>query len=360
MQLGICSYSFGKSQLADALPALKDARVRYINIKPEFHLPYDSSPAQIAEVKKLLDDNGIILAGTGTTYLTKEDMGEDPDSASSSGKALGSPLIVIGPTVETLPLIEKCVKEYDIKVAVHNHGPSDKHFPTPQSALAAIKGMDPRVGLCMDIGHTMRTGTSPVDAAKLAGARMLDLHTKDVRMVDGKWVSADCGDGDIDLPGLFRQLKETPGLSRAPAIWSMRSPAPPGISASSAPWPTSEVSPPPCKPSNAGKTDFGLSPFIWGRPSSYVWPVHRPDFGAPGGRRRPGRGPCLTNQADACYSEAVPRLLPAVRYMRLPTLFGIFSLGLAVWGGLLLAQRPFKEYPAIEYTDFPLPSRLHR
>ena len=83
-------------------------------------------------------------------------------------KALGSPLIVIGPTVETLPMIEKCVKEFDIKVAVHNHGPSDKHFPTPQSALAAVKGMDPRVGLCMDIGHTMRSGVNPTEAAKLA------------------------------------------------------------------------------------------------------------------------------------------------------------------------------------------------
>lgn len=207
VRLGICSYSFGKSRLADALPAIKEARVRYINIKPEFHLPYDSSPAQIAEVKKMLDDSGLTLVGTGATYLTKEDMGEIRQRFEFN-KALGSPLIVIGPTVETLPMIEKCVKEFDIKVAVHNHGPSDKHFPTPQSALAAIKGMDPRVGLCMDIGHTTRAGVNPTDAAKLAGARLLDLHTKDVRMVNGKWVSADCGDGDIDLPGLFRQLKK--------------------------------------------------------------------------------------------------------------------------------------------------------
>ncbi len=207
LRQGLCSYSFGKSKLAAALPAFKTARVRYINIKPEFHLPYDSAPAQIAEVKRMLDDNGLILAGTGATYLTKEDMGEIRQRFEFN-KALGSPLIVIGPTLETLPLIEKCVKEYDIKVAVHNHGPSDKHFPTPQSALAAIKGMDRRVGLCMDIGHTMRSGVNPVEAAKLAGPRLLDLHTKDVRMVDGKWVSADCGDGDIDLPGLFRQLKK--------------------------------------------------------------------------------------------------------------------------------------------------------
>ena len=207
VRLGLCSYSYGKSKLVDALPSIKLARVRYINIKPEFHLPYDSSPSQIAEVKKMLDDNGLILAGTGATYLTKPDMAEIRQRFEFN-KALGSPLIVIGPTVETLPLIEKCVKEYDIKVAVHNHGPSDKHFPTPQSALAAIKGMDPRVGLCMDIGHTMRSGVNPVDAAKLAGPRMLDLHTKDVHLADGKWVAADCGDGDIDLPGLFRQLKK--------------------------------------------------------------------------------------------------------------------------------------------------------
>jgi sugar phosphate isomerase/epimerase len=208
VKLGICSYSFGKGKLADWLDTIKTAHVRYVNIKPEFHLPYDSSPSQIAEMKKLLDGNGLVLAGTGATYLTKPDMAEIRQRFEFN-KALGSPLIVIGPTVETLSMIEKCVKEYDIKVAVHNHGPSDKHFPTPQSALAAIKGMDPRVGLCMDIGHTMRSGVNPVEAAKLAGARLLDLHTKDVHQAkDGKWVSADCGDGDIDLPALLRQLKK--------------------------------------------------------------------------------------------------------------------------------------------------------
>jgi len=206
IRLGLCSYSFGKSKLSEALPAFALAGIRYINIKPEFHLPYDSSPAQIAETRKMLDDHGLILAGTGATYLTKPDMGEIRQRFDFN-KALGSPLIVIGPTAETLPLIEKCVKEYDIQVAVHNHGPSDKHFPTPQSALAVIKNMDPRVGLCMDIGHTMRSGVNPVEAARVAGARLLDLHTKDVKKVDGKWVSADCGDGDIDLPAFLRQLK---------------------------------------------------------------------------------------------------------------------------------------------------------
>jgi sugar phosphate isomerase/epimerase len=206
IKLGLCSYSFGKAKLADVLPAIKLSRVRYINIKPEFHLPYLSSAAEIADMKKFLDDNGLILAGTGATYLLKPDMAEIRQRFEFN-KALGSPLIVIGPSVETLPLIEKCVKEFDIQVAIHNHGPSDKHFPTPQSALAAIKGMDPRVGLCMDIGHTMRSGVDPVAAAREAGPRLLDMHSKDVRKnAKGQWDSADCGDGEIDLPGLFREL----------------------------------------------------------------------------------------------------------------------------------------------------------
>ena len=96
-----------------------------------------------------------------------------------------------------------------MKIAIHNHGPEDKNFPTPQSVLEAVKGMDARMGLCMDIGHTMRSGVNPTEAAKMAGARLLDLHTKDVHLgKDGKWVSADCGDGDIDLVALFRQLKK--------------------------------------------------------------------------------------------------------------------------------------------------------
>ena len=207
IRLGICSYSFGnKVKLPAVIEAAKALDVRYLNIKPEFHLPYDSSAADISEARKLIEDAGLVLAGTGTTYLQKMDEAEIRQRFEFN-KALHSPLIVIGPTKETLPFIEKMVKEYNIKVALHNHGPSDKYFPTPQSALDAIQGMDPRVGLCMDIGHTMRSGVDPVAAAKQAGPRLLDLHTKNVAKLNGEWQTVETEDGEIRIAALFRQLE---------------------------------------------------------------------------------------------------------------------------------------------------------
>ena len=205
LTLGLASYSLKDKKLTDVIQAAQLLGVRFVNIKPEAHLPYDSPPARIAEALRMLGDAGLQLAGTGTTYLQKNDEGEIRQRFEFN-QALRSPLIVIGPTLETLPVIERFVKEYNIQAAIHNHGPTDKFFPTPQSALNAIQRMDRRVGLCMDIGHTLRSGVNPAAAAKQAGARLLDIHAKDVRAVNLAWVGVDVGDGDVGIAELFRQL----------------------------------------------------------------------------------------------------------------------------------------------------------
>jgi len=207
LRLGLASYSLVEKKLPDVIEAAHALRVRLVNIKPEAHLPYDSSPAQIAEAMRMLDDAGLQIAGTGTCYFLKNDPAEIRQRFEFN-KTLKSPLIVIGPTLETLPVVEKFVQEYDIPVAIHNHGPTDKHFPTPQSALQAIQGMDRRVGLCIDIGHTTRSGVDAAAAAQEAGSRLLDMHVKDVHLADGQWVNVDVGEGDIRIAALFRQLEK--------------------------------------------------------------------------------------------------------------------------------------------------------
>ena len=96
----------------------------------------------------------------------------------------------------------------DIKVAVHNHGPEDKIFPTPQSALKLMGGMDPRVGVCIDVGHTVRTGVDLVETIRAAGSRLLDFHIKDLRDLKDAKSQCPVGDGAIPVVAMFKELKK--------------------------------------------------------------------------------------------------------------------------------------------------------
>ena len=117
-------------------------------------------------------------------------------------------MMVCAPAHATLAAVEKLVKEYNIKAAIHNHGPEDKEFPDPKSVLDAVKGMDPRMGLCIDIGHTSRTGANFVEWIEKAGPRLLDVHVKDLTdpMVARSQVPV--GDGMLAIVPMFKLLKK--------------------------------------------------------------------------------------------------------------------------------------------------------
>jgi sugar phosphate isomerase/epimerase len=121
-------------------------------------------------------------------------------------KNAGFPLIFVDPEPAALDTIEAMAKSSDIKVAIHNHGPEDKNFPSPYDVLKVVKDMDPRMGLCMDIGHTVRTGTDVVKAATDAGPRLLDMHAKDLRDLTAKGSQCIVGEGAIPIADLFRAL----------------------------------------------------------------------------------------------------------------------------------------------------------
>ncbi len=206
LKLGVASYSFRKLSRADAIKGIKALKIQYVNIK-DFHLALKSTPDEIAAARKEFEDAGIKILGIGNVSFAKNDDAEMKRNFEYA-KQLGAPLIVMAPTMETLPAIEKFVKEYNIKAAIHNHGPEDKHFPSPESVLAAVKNMDPRMGLCMDIGHSVRAGSDIVAAAKAAGPRLHDMHTKDLKDLSNKDSQVPVGDGVIPIVALFKQLKK--------------------------------------------------------------------------------------------------------------------------------------------------------
>lgn len=201
-QLGLASYTLKEFNLDETLAMTKKVGLKYICFK-SFHLPMDSTPSQIEATVAKVKAAGLTLYGGGVISMKKEG---DVHQAFDYAKAAGMTVIVAGPSPEMLPLIEKKVKQYDIKVAIHNHGPGDKHFPTPAVALKKIKDLDKRIGMCHDIGHTKRYGADPIAETELCGDRLHDVHIKDVSAANKNGHGVEIGRGIIDIPRFVRTL----------------------------------------------------------------------------------------------------------------------------------------------------------
>lgn len=206
LKLGVASYSFREFSRKLAIEDTRKLNTPYINIK-DVHLPLNSTPEEIAKARKEFDKAGLTILGGGNISFSKDDE-NDMRQKFEYAKLAGMPLIVCAPTHTTLPKLEKYVKEYNIKIAVHNHGPEDKNFPTPQSVLEAVKNLDPRCGLCIDAGHTARTGVDVVESVREAGPRLLDMHIKDLRDFKDKASQVPVGDGAMPVVALFKELKK--------------------------------------------------------------------------------------------------------------------------------------------------------
>jgi sugar phosphate isomerase/epimerase len=205
-KLGVASYSFREFSRKIAIQNTVKLNTRYINYK-DVHLPLTSSPADIKKAVAETEKAGLKIVGGGTIYFQTADE-KDIRAKFEYAKACGMPTIVCMPDKAILPKLDKYVREYDIKIAVHAHGPEDKNFQRPQDVLAVVKDMDPRCGLCIDIGHTVRTGVDLISTVAETGPRLLDLHVKDLADFKDKASQRPCGDGIIPFPALFTQLKK--------------------------------------------------------------------------------------------------------------------------------------------------------
>jgi sugar phosphate isomerase/epimerase len=208
IQLGMASYTFRSFPRAKVIEFMKQLRLNALNAKDvKDHLPMD--PA--AEAAALADYTaaGIQLHAMGTVAFTKNDEA-DVRSKFEYAKRAGVRVIVAGdPEIETLPLIEKMVKEYDIRFALHNHGPEDKIFHSPLDVLKAVGHMDPRMGCCIDVGHCERAGVDPVQAIHTVGPRLFNMHVKDLTDFTSRESQVAVGEGKIPFRGIFQALIAT-------------------------------------------------------------------------------------------------------------------------------------------------------
>jgi sugar phosphate isomerase/epimerase len=202
--LGLGSYTFREFGLDETLAMARRLDLRRVCLK-DMHLPLTSSDEALRAAASKVREAGLELYGCGVVYMTTA---VEVDRAFAYARTAGMSVIVGVPEHALLARAAERVRETGLRLAIHNHGPGDPRYPTVASILERISGLDPGVGVCLDVGHEMRSGSDPSEAARRCGPRLLDVHLKDVSAATKEGVSVEAGRGVIDLPRFLRALAE--------------------------------------------------------------------------------------------------------------------------------------------------------
>jgi sugar phosphate isomerase/epimerase len=202
--LGMAGYTFRGLSLDRTIEIMNYVGVNYLSVK-DFHMPMDSTREQINSVIGKFKAAGITVYTVGVIYMKTE---ASVDQAFDYAKMAGVDMIVGAPDYNLLPYVEKKVKKYDIRLAIHNHGPDNPLYPNATDIWKNIKDLDPRMGICIDIGHTVRDGQDPsVDIERYA-SRIFDIHSKDVDAATKEGKTVETGRGIIDIPKFVATLRK--------------------------------------------------------------------------------------------------------------------------------------------------------
>jgi len=202
--IGMAGYTFREFTVEKTIEMMKKIGVTNLSLK-DFHMPMNSTQDKINAVLEKFKSAGINVYTVGVVYMkTKESV----DQAFEYAKMAGVKMIVGAPDYELLQYVEEKIKTYDFKMAIHNHGPDNPLYPNATDIWNHIKALDPRIGICIDIGHTTRDGEDPsVDILKYK-SRIYDIHIKDVDKAEKEGKTVEMGRGIIDIPKVVDTLRK--------------------------------------------------------------------------------------------------------------------------------------------------------
>jgi inosose dehydratase len=206
LALGLQSYTLREFPVEKAIDLAKELGFAHVEFT-RIHASADTPPAKIEAIKRKMADLGLRVSAQGVNSLTKDHAANR--RVFELAKRLGNRNISADPTEDSFDSLDKLVAEYDIRVAIHNHGPGPgSRYDKIADVLKAIKGHDPRIGACADLGHYIRSAEDPVKAIHLFGNRLYGIHLKDFaeQKKDAKGVIL--GRGHLDVVGVYKALKQ--------------------------------------------------------------------------------------------------------------------------------------------------------
>jgi len=212
VRLAVASYSLRQFSRSQAISIIKGLGIKYVNVK-SFHLPYYLSKGDLKKGAAEFEKAGITIVSGGNISLRKDDETDIKYHLQYASDA-GLGTVVCAPTHKNLSIIEKYAKQFDLKIAIHNHGPEDEFYPAAKDVLDRVKGMDPRMGLCYDVGHAARAGADVIEEIEMAGDRLHDMHVKDLKSFSDKGSQVEVGKGIMPVSKIFQTLKKVryPGV----------------------------------------------------------------------------------------------------------------------------------------------------
>jgi sugar phosphate isomerase/epimerase len=206
LKLGIQLYSLrGYKDPAVALKHAKDLGFEQV----EFYsgmFPLDSTPEQIAAIKKQVADLGLTMSAHGVNRFTNDDKANR--KIFEFAKAAGFRNLTADPDPSSFDSLDALVKEFDIRIAIHNHGPTHRYNKVVDT-LRAIENRDPRIGACADLGHYIRSGEEPTQVVRLLKGRLYGVHLKDFAEMKDKTHGVILGKGHLNVGAVFHALVET-------------------------------------------------------------------------------------------------------------------------------------------------------
>lgn len=202
--IGMAGYTFKEFSVEETISMMKRVGVFNLSVK-DFHMPMNSTREQINSVIEKFKNAGINVYTVGVVYMKTQ---ESVDQAFEYAKMAGVKLIVGAPEYALLPYVEKKIKAYDFKLAIHNHGPDNPLYPNATDIWNHVKDLDPRMGICIDIGHTVRDGQNPSDDILKYRSRIFDIHMKDVTSANKEGTTIEMGRGIINIPEFVETLEK--------------------------------------------------------------------------------------------------------------------------------------------------------
>ncbi len=202
LHLGIQLYSLRGYPVEQALKHAKELGFSHV----EFYsgmFAVNSNQDQIDAMLKNVADIGLKISGYGVMPFTSNH--EENEKTFKFAKAAKIHTLMASPTTDSFESLNSLVKDYDIRIAIHNHGPTDR-YAKAIDVLTAVEKQDPRIGACADLGHYIRSGEKPTEVIRVLEGRLFGVHLKDFAQMQDKTQGVILGKGHLNCAEVFDAL----------------------------------------------------------------------------------------------------------------------------------------------------------